>query len=252
MAATVAADLTVGMFIRTDQDLVARLVRGPRYYALRRSEVHYEVQYENGMLANLSWETTERVEVITDSEGQEHFQEIPEWALASVVTKSNAEQHTAPADDPAPTETIQPARPTQPDNPTGDTDMPTAPAKSKKKAPAKKAPAKASSSGTPRRKLGETGHLQDSVLQITEDFAAGKISLEKDKKLTPHVIAGLVEESGRPKPSTGAVAAVLARWANYGFAVISEKPVAFVKFTAKGKKDGLDALKKAHRASLKG
>ena len=117
-----------------------------------------------------------------------------------------------------------------------------------KKAPAKKAAAKPKADGTKvtRNKLGKTGWLQEAILKVCNDFADGKVDTE-GKPLTPHRIAKLVEAAGNPLPSSGAVAACLARWSDYGFAVLDEKPVAFKRFTPAGKKKGLPTMVEEHR-----
>ena len=115
-----------------------------------------------------------------------------------------------------------------------------------KKAPAKKAAPKADGEKVTRNKLGPAGWLQDSILAICESYADGKVDTE-GKPLTPHRIAKLVEAAGNPLPSSGAVAACLARWSDYGFAVLDEKPVAFKRFTPAGKKKGLPTMVEEHR-----
>ena len=117
-----------------------------------------------------------------------------------------------------------------------------------KKATTKKATTKASGEKVTRNKLGETGWLQNAILDICEGFADGKIDTE-GKPLTPHRIAKLVEAAGKPLPSSGAVAACLARWDEYGFAVLNEKPVAFKRFTPAGKKKGLTEMVAEHRTA---
>lgn len=98
-----------------------------------------------------------------------------------------------------------------------------------------------------RNKLGPQGWLQTEMVAICEEYESGKLKVEDDKPLTPHRIALIVAERGHPQPSSGAVAAALARWKDYGFVILTEKPVAFKKMTANGKKKGLDALVEAHR-----
>lgn len=96
----------------------------------------------------------------------------------------------------------------------------------------------------------ERGSLEASVLAITDEYEDGNIDLPEGKTLTPHTIANLIKEKeGLEKaPSTGAVNAVLKRWDdNYGFALTHDKPYAFKRYSAKGKKQGLGSLKEAHR-----
>jgi hypothetical protein len=116
-----------------------------------------------------------------------------------------------------------------------------------KKAAAKKAP-KADGEKVTRNKLGPSGWLQEAILKVCTDFADGKVDTE-GKPLTPHRIAKLVEAAGNPLPSSGAVAACLARWDEYGFAVLNEKPVAFKRFTPAGKKKGLETMVAEHRTA---
>lgn len=137
-----------------------------------------------------------------------------------------------------------------PDRPVVEKNKPATKKAAAKKAPAKKAPAKkAKAEGkVTRNKLGESGWLQDAILDICTQFADGKIDTE-GKPLTPHRIAKLVEATGKPLPSSGAVAACLARWDTYGFAVLNEKPVAFKRFTPAGKKKGLAEMVSEHRTA---
>lgn len=114
-----------------------------------------------------------------------------------------------------------------------------------KKAPTKKA-SKAAESATTRRKLGPSGWLQNAILEICLEYEDGKLDTG-GKPLTPHRIAKLIGERGNPTPSSGAVAAALDRWKEYGFAKISEKPVAFKSRTAAGKKKGLETMVEEHR-----
>lgn len=118
------------------------------------------------------------------------------------------------------------------------------------KGKAKAAPKAKAASGTKvtRNKLGKTGWLQEAILKVCTDFADGKVDTE-GKPLTPHRIAKLVEAAGNPLPSSGAVAACLARWDEYGFAVLNEKPVAFKRFTPAGKKKGLETMVAEHRTA---
>ena len=100
----------------------------------------------------------------------------------------------------------------------------------------------------------ERGALEESVLAITDLYEDGKVDLPEGKTLTPHTIANLIaEKEGLEKPpSTGAVNAVLKRWdENYGFALTHDKPYAFKRYSAAGKKQGLEALKEKHREKIK-
>lgn len=99
----------------------------------------------------------------------------------------------------------------------------------------------------------ERGALEADVKSITDDFVTGAFTTEDDNPLTPHRIAkAIAERDGLDKPpSTGAVAAVLDRWDNYGFADIGEGPVRFVDYTEAGRTEGLTALKAKHREKLR-
>jgi len=94
--------------------------------------------------------------------------------------------------------------------------------------------------------------LEPDVKAVTDSFITGALVVEDGKPLTPHRIAAEVGKAraGNP-PSVGAVSAVLVRWAKYGFAEVSDKPKAFVAYTAAGTEKGLSAMKEAHRAELK-
>jgi hypothetical protein len=204
--------------------------------------VHYEVRRPRPDAPNsaavVSFVNTEQIDVATKGEFPEDF----DFALAFTGQPSNADraqQSTLDTDN-------------QQENPMATK----APAKKSpaKKSPAKKAaskPVKAASNGTgtTRRVLGPSGHLQEKILKVTQDYDAGKLTVEKS--LTPQVIANVIGEEYGEKPSTGAVAACLARWGEYGFAKITEKPVAYAGLTAAGKKEGLDALKTKHRSRNK-
>lgn len=96
------------------------------------------------------------------------------------------------------------------------------------------------------------GDLEHDVKLTCDKFVTGTLVLPEGQTLTPHRIAKHIKESDSldEAPSTGAVAAVLDRWANdYNFAVVNDKPKAFVDYTDAGRAEGLTALKqKAHDA----
>lgn len=134
----------------------------------------------------------------------------------------------------------------------------TAPAGKTTKSTTKKAPAKATASKAPAKAKTTAegrkprGHLAADVLTICKAYSNGKLKVEGDKPLTPHRVAKLVaERTGGDAPSTGAVAAVFDRWAEYGFALFSDAPKAFKKLTAKGEKDGLDGIILGRREARK-
>lgn len=109
---------------------------------------------------------------------------------------------------------------------------------------------KSTESNTDRR---SRGLLEADVKTITDEFATGKIELKEGEHLTPHRIAKLIQEkdSLEKPPSTGAVAAVLGRWQEYGFAVVNPKPLAFVDYTDDARNVGLTALKEQHSNKLR-
>lgn len=97
------------------------------------------------------------------------------------------------------------------------------------------------------------GWLAASVVKVCQDYASGKVKLDDGKLLTPHRVAKIVQErdgSDEP-PSTGAVSGVFKRWQDFGFATFNEKPFAFKKLTAKGERDGLDAIILGRREARK-
>lgn len=111
-------------------------------------------------------------------------------------------------------------------------------------APEPDAPASEPEAAKERR---SKGGLEVSVKQVCDDFVVGNITLKEDELLTPHKISRLIKdrESLGEAPSTGAVAACLARWSDIGFATLNGKPVAFVDYTEAGRTEGLSALKAA-------
>jgi hypothetical protein len=120
---------------------------------------------------------------------------------------------------------------------------------SKKKAPAKKAATKkapAQKAAATRTQHGPQGWLQNEILSVCESFKSGDLDTG-GKPLTPHRIAKIIGERGNPTPSSGAVAACLSRWQEYGFAKIADKPLSFKDFTAAAKKKGLSTMVEEHR-----
>lgn len=108
-------------------------------------------------------------------------------------------------------------------------------------------PAAASDEDKARR---NKGLLEADVKRICDAFVVGQVTLKEDELLTPHKISRLIQEIDglTSPPSTGAVAANLARWKDIGFAQLNEKPVAFLDYTDAGRSEGLSALKAAHAA----
>lgn len=98
------------------------------------------------------------------------------------------------------------------------------------------------------------GGLEALVKDITDAYEKDESSanLPEGKTLTPHRIAQMIGEmKGEDTPSSGAVAAILKRWEEYGYALTHDKPYAFRRTSAAGQKQGLDALKEKHRDKLK-
>lgn len=89
------------------------------------------------------------------------------------------------------------------------------------------------------------GGLEAEVKRTCDAFVNGTLTVPEGELLTPHRIAKNIKESGSEKASTGAVAAVLARWKEYGYAVLNEKPLAFTDYTDAARDEGLTALKAA-------
>jgi len=101
------------------------------------------------------------------------------------------------------------------------------------------------------------GGLEADVKVITDRFVTEDIVLPEGQSLTPHRIGKAIKDfNGLDQaPSTGAVAAVLARWEKIGFAEIDDKPLAFIDYTEAGRQKGLSALKaevSAAKKALKG
>jgi hypothetical protein len=97
----------------------------------------------------------------------------------------------------------------------------------------------------PKNRRGR-GQLESDVKRLCDAYVSGDLKLPEGREhLTPHVIARAIQqtESLVSAPSTGAVAAVLDRWEVIGFAVVSDKPKAFVDYTVAGRSEGLTALK---------
>lgn len=98
------------------------------------------------------------------------------------------------------------------------------------------------------------GELEAQVKEITDAYEAdpSKVDLPEGKTLTPHMVAKLIaDKTGEDAPSSGAVAAIFKRWDEYGYALTHDKPLAFKKVSAAGKKQGLDGLKEKHREAKK-
>lgn len=97
------------------------------------------------------------------------------------------------------------------------------------------------------------GELESEVKAITDKFLSGKIKLPEDKVLTPHYIALAIEKAfGYDEPpSTGAVAAVLNRWNQYGYARFGDTPFHFTGLTERGESEGLASLRESFKEARK-
>lgn len=98
------------------------------------------------------------------------------------------------------------------------------------------------------------GLLEADVKGITDRFVSGDLTLpEGVASLTPHFIGLALKQQDvlEKAPSTGAVTAILKRWEEVGFIVVSQKPYAFVDYTHAARVDGLAALKAASAAVKK-
>lgn len=97
------------------------------------------------------------------------------------------------------------------------------------------------------------GNLEADVKGICDAYAKGDITLADGEYLTPHRIGKLIHERlAEPTPSTGAVAACLKRWVDYGYIVVNEKtPFAFIDFTDAARTEGLAALKTKFKEAAK-
>lgn len=91
------------------------------------------------------------------------------------------------------------------------------------------------------------GELETYVLEVVTEWL-----IEHDELCTPRFVS---DEIARVQhidpPSVGAIGAVFDRWATYGYAVISRKPVQFVDLTPEGRAKGLDAIKVAYKRRYK-
>lgn len=90
------------------------------------------------------------------------------------------------------------------------------------------------------------GAMEELMREVCDQIALGVKTLPDGEFWTVARIANLIHAEfpgSGVKPSVGAVADNLRRWGDIGFAVINEKPLAFVDFTQEGRAHGLSALK---------
>lgn len=87
------------------------------------------------------------------------------------------------------------------------------------------------------------GQLEDEVKKITDMWTA--MNAGDLRPCTTVWIAEMIN-ADRP-PSTGAITAVLERWAAYGFATMAKKPTRFTGYTPEGIRDGLHLMKSNYK-----
>lgn len=96
--------------------------------------------------------------------------------------------------------------------------------------------------------------LEEDLKTVLDNIVTGKMTVPEGKSATPHVISGLIKElrggDAGDRPSSGAVAAALNRWAHIGYITLNQGPTSFADYTNAGRQDGLAALKKANRDRL--
>ena len=90
--------------------------------------------------------------------------------------------------------------------------------------------------------------LEPDLKAALDDIVTGALVLAEGKSATPYVLAGIIGERRGNRPSTGAVADAMQRWASVGFITLAEKPMAFVDYTEAGRTEGLTALKRQSRS----
>lgn len=96
------------------------------------------------------------------------------------------------------------------------------------------------------------GFLATDVYIVCRDFVAGEFTLEEGKFMSPYIIARILKEKDDldKAPSSGAVAAVLHRWEDWGFAVCRQEPFAFTDFTTEGRELGLQKFLEMRREGI--
>lgn len=94
----------------------------------------------------------------------------------------------------------------------------------------------------PGRKPGE---LELLVKKVCDEYIVGAVALKPGRKLTPDMVATIIEADGGGATSAGAVSSIFDRWLECGFAVILGPPKHFDDYTDQGRELGLAALKEA-------
>lgn len=94
--------------------------------------------------------------------------------------------------------------------------------------------------------------LEADLKTVLDGIVTGALVIPEGKQATPHVVGKLIGDTLRngERPSSGAVAAAMDRWATIGYITLSEGPTAFVDYTDAGRTEGLAALKAAHHTRL--
>jgi hypothetical protein len=120
--------------------------------------------------------------------------------------------------------------------------VPKAPAKKAAAAkPVKPAPAEAEKTKQGRRSFGGRGWLAVEIDKV--------IRKTPDEQVTVGSIVKKITNSQGEHPSTGAVAACIARWGEQGYIKVKhDRPMSFNGFTAKWKDSNLDAFLEAEKA----
>lgn len=110
-----------------------------------------------------------------------------------------------------------------------------APTEKPKRTPKAKADPASNGEVKRREKRGDRGWLAQSVEAICRKHAAGKkiTGVEPGDPLTVNTLRSLIKNNADEQPSTGAVSAVLLRWATDGYIKKASKPLAFTGYTAK-------------------
>jgi hypothetical protein len=94
------------------------------------------------------------------------------------------------------------------------------------------------------------GQLEALVREVCDIVVAGGISLQPGQTWTPHQLGKEIVKrwpASGVKPSPGAIADTLRRWADIGFAEIVDKPLSFSGYTPAAAELGLEALKEVSR-----
>lgn len=180
-------------------------------------------------------------ELSAKSGSSDELASVPADELQLVCQSNNPRKVKAMSDEAFPTETPVDPEPTpEPVPPAATTDAPV--------------PESSKRDGRGR----ERGELELAVKAVTDALENGSLTLDDGEFLTPHRIATKIKENETRTVSAGAVAAILNKWFEIGYAKLNQKPVAFVGYTEdafnvglQGLKDRVKDAKKAARADAK-